>query len=189
MTALQVASSALILIGVALALAPGAKEIIPAGHRIAGFGFGLLAAAGQAWGAVLSRYAFQRAHAIGLSIDGITAAYQRIWGGVLSLGLLLLLGAMHGRWRPSSAEAPQRAWRKAWPWVLANAVAGPALGVSCYQWALKSAPSSVVLSIVATTPLTAMFLAFVVEGALPARRAIFGSFLAVAGVIFLLRNS
>jgi ornithine carbamoyltransferase len=113
MTALQVASSALILIGVALALAPGAKEIIPAGHRIAGFGFGLLAAAGQAWGAVLSRYAFQRAHAIGLSIDGITAAYQRIWGGVLSLGLLLLLGAMHGRWRPSSAEAPQRAWRKA----------------------------------------------------------------------------
>jgi drug/metabolite transporter (DMT)-like permease len=106
---------------------------------------------------------------------------------VLSIGLLLILGEAHRRWR--AREKTATVWKKAWPWALANAVVGPALGVSCYQWALKLAPSSIVLPIVATTPLAAMLLALVMEGIRPTRRAIAGSILAVVGVIVLVRNA
>ena len=85
MTWLQIVSSAVILLGVALALAPGHDSDIPHGHRVVGIICGIIAAAGQAWGAVLSRYAFRCAHDAGFFLDGITAAYQRIWGGVVSL--------------------------------------------------------------------------------------------------------
>jgi drug/metabolite transporter (DMT)-like permease len=191
MTGVQMGSSALILLGVALALAPGKGDVIPAGHRLAGLGFGLVAATGQAWGAVLSRYAFQEAQARGFMLDGITAAYQRLWGGALSIGLLLLLGGVHSRWRqlPAETEPPRRDWRRAWPWIAANALVGATLGVSCYQWALKAAPSSVVLPIVATTPLVVMFLAFVLEGVRPTRRAMAGAVVAVVGVVVLVRNA
>jgi drug/metabolite transporter (DMT)-like permease len=189
MTSIQIASSAVILAGVALALAPGPHDIIPAGHRLAGIGFGIIAAAGQAGGAVLSRYAFLRAHAIGFSLDGITAAYQRLWGGALSIGLLLLVGSLHMRWRSSKVETTRPNWRGAWPSITLNALAGATIGVSCYQWALKSAPSSIVLPIVATTPLVVMFFAFAFEGVLPTKRAAVGSLLAVFGVIILVRSS
>jgi len=189
MTVSQIASSALILLGVALALAPGKSDVIPAGHRLAGIMFGVVSAAGQAWGAVLSRYAFQRAAENGFMLDGVTAAYQRLWGGALSIGLLLLVGGLHSRWRPARPETARPQWRRAWPWVVANAAVGATLGVSCYQWALKSAPSSIVLPIVATTPLMAMLLSFGFEGVRPTRRALAGAFVAVAGVVILVRSS
>jgi drug/metabolite transporter (DMT)-like permease len=189
MTAAQIASSAIILLGVALALAPGRGDVIPAGHRVAGFSFGIVAAAGQAWGAVLSRYAFQRAQENGFALDGVTAAYQRLWGGALSIGLLLALGGLHSRWASRKVEAPRRDWKRAWPWVAGNALVGATLGVSCYQWALKAAPSSIVLPIVATTPLIAMLLSFGFEGIRPSRRALAGAVLAVVGVVILVRQS
>jgi drug/metabolite transporter (DMT)-like permease len=189
MTAVQLSSSALILAGVALALAPGKNETIPIGHRALGILFGFGAALGQAWGAVLSRFAFQRAHHAGFSIDGLSSAYQRLLGGILTIGLLILLRGYPTRWRGLNKEEIASGWRKAWPWVTANAVVGPVLGVGCYQWALKSEPSSIVLPIVATSPLAAMLLAFAGEGSQPSRRAIAGSLLAVFGVIMLVRNS
>jgi drug/metabolite transporter (DMT)-like permease len=187
-TLVQVGSSALILLGVAVALAPGRRELIPAGHRLAGVGFGVIAATGQAWGAVLSRYAFQRAQQSGFHLDGLTAAYQRLWGGVLSIGLLLLASHLHSRWRGAEAPVARPEWRKAGPWIAVNAVVGPTLGVGCYQWALKSAPSSVVLPIVATTPVVAMLFAFIGEGARPTRRAVIGALMAITGVVLLVRS-
>lgn len=189
MTFPQIAGSAVILAGVALALAPAPGDALPAGHRAAGLCFGVMAAAGQAWGAVLSRYAFQRAHAIGLEIDGMTAAYQRLLGGVASIGVLLAVGGLHARWRRRERETARPDWRRGWPWIAANAVVGPALGVSCYQWALQSTPSSIVLPIVATTPVAAMLLGWAAEGNRPTRRAMFGSVVAVAGVILLVRSA
>jgi drug/metabolite transporter (DMT)-like permease len=164
-------------------------EAVPAGHRGAGVAFGIVAAAGQAWGAVLSRYAFQRAHEIGFALDGITAAYQRLWGGVASIGLLLLFTIGRERLRPASTGPVRPGWRRAWPWIAANAVVGPALGVSCYQWALKQAPSSLVLPVVATTPLAAMLLALLLDGTRPSPRALAGAAVAVIGVVILVRAS
>jgi len=98
MTSLQIVSSAVILIGVALAMAPAHASDIPIGHRVAGTIFGIVAAFGQAWGAVLSRFAFQRAQEAGFSLDGITAAYQRLWGGVICIGLFLILRSIIQSW-------------------------------------------------------------------------------------------
>jgi drug/metabolite transporter (DMT)-like permease len=190
MTPWQIASSAVTLLGVALAMAPERASALPAGHRVAGIVYGLIAAAGQAWGAVLSRYAFQRSDSVGFHLDGITAAYQRLWGGALSIALLLLVRHLVFRWRTEAAPAsspPQ--WRKGAPWVVANALVGATLGVSCYQWALHEAPSAIVLPIVATTPLVVMLMAFGFEGTRPSRRALAGSLLAVAGVIALILSS
>src|SRR5262249_43517822 len=142
--------------------APGSH--LQVGRRVlaAGVSFGFIAAVCQALGAVLSRKAFAMARASGESTDGITAAYQRILGGVAVHALALLWikrDAITGHIdrRESSLarkdEADMPRWRLAWPWVIVNALAGPALGVSCYQWALKTMPTGIVLPIVAITPL------------------------------------
>lgn len=189
MTALQIVSSAVTLLGVALAMAPARESALPHGHRGAGIAYGMVAAMGQAWGAVLSRYAFQRSDAAGFHLDGVTAAYQRLWGGALSIALLLAVGHLASRWRGSGSFEPAPDWRRGTPWVMANALAGATLGVSCYQWALHVAPSAIVLPIVATTPLVVMLLAFGFEGTRPTRRALAGSVLAVVGVVALILSA
>ena len=189
LTGWQMASAAVILVGVALAVTPGRDDSIPAGHRLAGILWALGAAAGQAWGAVVSRYAFQQSAAAGFSVDGITAAYQRLWGGALCIVALLLLRRLVASWFAHKSTPIIPDWRGGWPWVVANAFAGPTIGVSCYQWALKTTSSAIVLQIVATTPLVVMILAFAFEGTRPTCRAIVGSLLAVAGVVTLVINS
>ena len=58
----------------------------------------------------------------------------------------------------------------------------PVIAVSCYQWALASTPSGIVLPIAATAPLLAIVpITFWLEGDRPPRRAIVGGVLAVAG--------
>jgi drug/metabolite transporter (DMT)-like permease len=186
MTFFQMLSSAIILAGVALAIAPAHKSDIPAGHRITGITFGILAAFGQASGAVMSRYAFHLAGSAGFALDGITAAYQRLWGGVLCVGLLLLIRQLFRAWKGSGPELHRPDWKQGWPWMVANALTGATLGVSCYQWALKSTPSAIVLPIVATTPLIVILIAFAFEGVRPSLRTIIGALLAVTGVVTLI---
>lgn len=184
---------ALILAGVALALAPARHLNLPRRELVQGLGFGLLASLCQAVGAVLSRQAFAVAAGAGENIDGITAAYQRILGGV-ALGAVLLLVVKRRavlvaltRGATSMAEQTARAaaWRAAWPWVLANALAGPTLGVSCFQWALKTTPTGVVLPIVAITPLVIIPFSYHLEGERPTLRSLIGGVVAVTGAVAL----
>ena len=72
-------------------------------------------------------------------------------------------------------------WRRAWPLVLINGLAGPALGVSCYQWALKTTPTGVVLPIVAITPIVIIPFSYYLEGERPGKRSLLGGAIAVAG--------
>jgi drug/metabolite transporter (DMT)-like permease len=137
---------------------------------------------GQGGGAVLTRKAFDVARQAGQSIDGGTAAYQRILGGLLLTAVVLFI---HRRRR--SSTAPQttagagQAWKRAWPWVIANAVCGPALGVACYQWALYVAPTGIVLAIVATTPLAVIPFTMLLDGERPTARSLIGGAVAVLG--------
>ena len=62
---------------------------------------------------------------------------------------------------------------------------GPVLGLSCYQWALATTPSGIVLPIVATTPLVIIPFAYWFNGDIPTRRSVVGGFVAVAGVVAL----
>ncbi len=167
-----------ILAGVAVALAP--DRGVKIARRV--FWIGVLAgvgsAMGQGMGAVISRKANEVAMHAHFPIDGGTAAYQRILGG-----LLITLIAFAFLRRQKTDAAPQ--WRAAAPWTLVNALAGPAIGVGCFQWALATTPSGVVLPIVATSPVVTIILAWLIEGTRPTRRAVAGGLLAVAGAIAL----
>jgi drug/metabolite transporter (DMT)-like permease len=176
----ELGCSALILAGVGLALAP--DHGFEGGRRVFWVGvlFGLGSAAGQAFGAVLSRKAGEVAAITGAHIDGGTAAYQRILAGVLVTALTF---AFVRKMRPAPGEVGPEQWRRAWPLVVANALSGPCIGVGCYQWALATTRSGIVLPIVATSPLVTMLLTWAIDGTRPTRRAVFGGVLAVAGAI------
>ncbi len=186
---LDLLCGAVILLGVGIAVAPekgkttptAGPEPRPAGDRRAGLWFGLMAAAGQAGGAVISRKAFFLTHAAGGEIDGATAAYQRALGGVLIVTIAFLV-TRRGARRARQSPAP---WRAAWPWIVANALVGATIGVSFYQWALATTPSAIVLPIVALTPLFVVPFAFVFERERPSARSLLGGALAVAAAVVL----
>jgi len=185
MTPAQIVGAAVILAGVALAVAPQRESVIPRGHRRAGLIFAIIGAFGQAWGAVVSRQGFLLDHHAGLQMDGPSAAYQRLLGGIVCVALVAWISGLLRRYRQSGQAPQERPWRLAMPWILGNAVAGPVLGVACYQWGLRDSPSAIVLSIVSTTPLAVMMLSFVFEKTRPTPRALIGSLLAVLGVVAL----
>ena len=172
LTSAEIVCGGVILGGVALALAPSGHIDTPPRQFVYGILFGLAAAVCQALGAVLSRKAFGMEGE--QSVDGITAAYQRILGGVAVTAMFFAAVKLRG-------GAPRTDKRRAWPWVLANGLAGPALGVSCYQWALKTTPTGVVLPIVALTPIVIIPFARYVEGERPSWRSLLGGVVAVAG--------
>jgi drug/metabolite transporter (DMT)-like permease len=194
-TALSAAQSlwgAVTLAGVAVALWPGSKaRALPKGHRLAGTLFGVVAAIGQGGGAVITRKAYSVAREANFPIDGGTAAFQRILGGIslTVLVVLLLRGLRTWRHRSSSETQPAlrtpRPWRRAWPWVIVNSLAGPSIGVACYQWALSIAPTGIVLPIVATTPLLVIPFTFVLEGERPSIQSLIGGVIAVGGAVAL----
>jgi drug/metabolite transporter (DMT)-like permease len=174
-----------ILGGVAIAITPSRASPPRVPVRPVGFLFGLLAAAGQGFGALVSRKGVLVAEAAGEAAHnapfGLTAAYHRILAGLVFTALwFLVLRALARLPRRAPASEHHPLW-----WLVANGFAGPVLGVGCYQWALATTPSGVVLPIAATAPLLAIPIAFWLEGDRPPRRAIFGGVLAVAGCIAL----
>jgi drug/metabolite transporter (DMT)-like permease len=175
LTPAQIACAALTLAGVAIGLLPRSLPRASPAQWTAGVAWAVLSAAGQGVGAVLSRKAFAvaaRAHEV---IDPGTAAYQRALGGLLVAGVALAVVL----WR--RAERPQETGR-AWPWVSANALTGPILGVTCYQWALRTTPAGIVQPIVAAAPLLTIPFAASLEKTWPRPVYYFGAALAVAGV-------
>ncbi len=184
LTARQMAFGATILTGVALALAPPARKgSAPRVHAdAAGIFFGVAAGTGQGLGAVLSRRAFGMTAAAGASIDSVSAAYQRILGGLGLVGIFLLWRWLRSGGRDDLKERhPDHS--RAWMWVLANATAGCVLGVSCYQWALKTTGTGIVLSIVATAPIVIIPFSYWMDGEKPSPRSLAGGLIAVAGVV------
>jgi len=187
--AAQIIGAVIILIGVGVAIAPGEHLTIPRRQLIIGGLFGLLGAAGNALGAVISRKAYAVAHEDLQTPDGATAAFQRILGGLLVSAILLLFAKRQYFRRPGETEsaAPvgsmREKWRRIAPWVLLNSLAGQTLGVSAMQWGLETTPTGVVMSIIALTPLVVIPLARVFEGEKITWRALVGGAIAVAGVV------
>ena len=174
---------AVILAGVALALIPTPHSPPRVRVRPIGFLWGFLSAAGQGLGAVVSRRAAEAATRAGESVDGITAAYQRIIGGLVITAAFFTLRALLRRDRAPETPVPTRA--RAYVWIVVNAVCGAVIGVSCYQWALATTPSGIVLPIVATTPLVIIPFSYLLEGERPSRRSLAGGAIAVAGAVAL----
>jgi drug/metabolite transporter (DMT)-like permease len=188
--AVEIIGALVILAGVGVVLAPGEHLTIPRPRLITGGWFALVGAAGNALGVVLSRKAYAVAHENLQTPDGGTAAFQRILGGLLVAALLLLIAKRQFLRLPDESDnhpAPsvRDKWRRIWPWVLLNSLAGQTLGVSAMQWGLETTPAGVVMSIVALTPLTVIPLARIFEGEKATARALLGAAIAVAGVVCL----
>ena len=188
---LQLAGVVIILAGVAVAVAPGEHLTLPRSQLITGSLFAVMGSIGNALGVVFSRKAYAVTHANQETLDGGTAAFERILGGLLIAAIFVLIakrkfirlpGANSNDSFPPSARDK---WRRIWPWVAINSFAGQTLGVSCLQWALETTPTGIVMSIVALTPLTVIPLARIFEGEKPTARSLLGGVIAVGGVVVL----
>ena len=175
LTPVQMGCAAITLAGIVIGLLPRSLPRVSPAEWGAGIVWALLSAVGQGVGAVISRKAFAVAVAVQEKIDPGSAAYQRALGGLAVAVLVLALAA---RWRP---ERPREQGR-AWPWVLGNALTGPVLGVTCFQWALRTTPAGIVQPIVAAAPLLTIPFAAWFEGTRPRTTYYIGAVLAVAGV-------
>lgn len=185
LTGTQLLWGFVILGGVLVALLPSRSSPPKVTIRPIGFLFGFLAACGQGFGAVVSRKGNALAALAGEPIDGLTAAYQRILGG-LAITLIWLAARALISAKPSVPAPPEAPppWR-AYLWIPANAGCGAIIGVSCYQWSLATTPSGIVLPIVACTPLVIIPLSYWLENERPTRRSLLGGLIAVAGCIAL----
>lgn len=172
----QLACVAVTLAGIVLGLLPQSLPRVTPREWASGVAWALLSALGQGVGAVISRKAFATAAAWHEAVDPGTAAYQRALGGLLVGGLVVLLA------RKIATPTATAHGTRAWPWVLANALTGPVLGVTFFQWALRTTPAGIVQPIVAAAPLLTIPFAAWLEQSRP--RAVYyaGAALAVAGM-------
>lgn len=192
LSAAQAGLAALTLTGVIVGLAslpPAVRRKRPpvtgALPRFAlGVLFAVVSACAQGGSAVISRKAFAVLRTNGFFIDAATSAYQRALGG-LAVGLLALIVVRlwPGAERKSLSET-ERVPAMAvppWTWVILNTLLGPVLGVTCYQWALRTTQAGLVLPVVATAPLLTVPIARALEHSRPTPRYWLGAVLAVLG--------
>lgn len=184
----QIIWGGVILLGVAVAIMPSKSSPPRVQVRPIGFLFGFIGACGQGFGALVSRKGVNVADAAGEATHnaafGLTAAYQRILAGLVFALLWFLVLRLLNR-LPSFTPDPAASGRASYRWMFAAALCGPILGVGCYQWALATTPSGLVLPIAALTPLLAIPIAYYVEHDRPTKRALAGGLIAVAGCIAL----
>lgn len=180
LTTPQIVWGVVILCGVALALSPQEQLHLRRDQLWFGILWGLLSAIGQGFGAVLSRKAYEIAQGAEQYIDGGTAAYQRSLGG---LGIVFVAYAIVQFWqrRGTPSEPVSLTWRGSRVWLAGHVLAGPVLGVSCFQWALATNPSALVLPIVAITPLAVIPMSYFIDGERPGLRSLIGGAIAVMG--------
>jgi drug/metabolite transporter (DMT)-like permease len=185
----EIAFIAVILTGVAVAMAPGEHLEISRRLLREGIAFGILAALGGALGAVLSRKAYAVAFAAGEHPDPGTTGYQRVLGGALVPAIILLAakwrsaGAHGGVFESKTLQVSREKWGRIWPWILGNGLAGQTLGVSAMQWALEKTPTGIVTAIIAMTPVVLLPMTRVVDGERIGIRSLAGAVIGVAGVI------
>ncbi|PTX95508.1 EamA family transporter [Opitutus sp. ER46] len=191
LTHAQILWGTMILVGVGIAIMPSRKSPPRVKVRPAGFLFGLLAAAGMGLGALVSRKGVMTATAAGEATRnltfGLTAAYQRILAGLLFMVLWYVVLRLLNRVPPPppATAANERDRRHPIGWLFATGLTGPVFGVGCYQWALATTPSGIVLPIAATAPLLSIPIAYWMEGDRPTRRALLGGIVAVGSCIAL----
>jgi drug/metabolite transporter (DMT)-like permease len=180
---------AVILIGVAVAMAPGEHLAIPYRQLLVGVTAAIVGALGGAFGAVLSRKAYAVAFAAGEHPDPGTTGYQRVLGGAIVPALILLVAkwrsahAHGGMFESKALGVSREKWGRIWPWVLGNGLAGQTLGVTAMQWALEKTPTGIVTAIIAMTPVVLLPMTRVVDGERIGSRSLAGALIGVGGVI------
>jgi drug/metabolite transporter (DMT)-like permease len=189
LTVIQLLCIATILIGVALALAPGDHAKIPPRQFWIGILFTVFAGLCSALGAVLSRKAYFVAQNAGEHTDPGTTSYQRVLGGILIPAIILIVAKWRsarshgGVFEKKTLHVSREKWKRIWPWILGNSLAGQTLGMTCVQWALAKTPAGIVMAVVATTPIMLLPMTRIVENEKIGIRSLAGALVAVGGVI------
>lgn len=185
LSSMQIVWAVITLIGVTIALDPFHAKNFNREQWLSGTLFGLLAAFGQGAGAVVSRYGYDVAAAQSETIAPMTAAFFRVIGGVL-IAVIAVWVLVPRKGHPNAPKRAAPRWTK---WVILfiviNALSGPVLGVSCYQWALAIRPSFVVLPIVALAPIVVIPLSMIFENDRPSALSLLGALIAVGAAIML----
>jgi drug/metabolite transporter (DMT)-like permease len=181
-------AAGLILLGLAVTLLYGKAGPRPVALR-SGVAFALLSALGMGWGTALSHLAITKAEHLGLTVPGISQAWQRTTAGVLCAGLIFALVRYAQRRIPVELLPKLQKTRSGCTaafWLGGTTLLGPVLGVSCYQWAIQSTGSSaIVLAVAASSTLIIIPLARWMEKDHASNSQIIGTLLAVAGVAWL----
>jgi drug/metabolite transporter (DMT)-like permease len=193
LTSREIGAAGVILSGVAMALWPNrdrVRSVELKGSFSAGVIAAIVAGFGQGTGAVISQKANQVEHALGLEINGLSEAGQRVVAGVIVGWLTALIWS---RLQPGMKLKPEISGSKNTPgttfaWVVMAALCGPVIGVSCFQQALAAMDNSgLVLAIVAATPIVLMPMAWLTEKDRPQFLSVIGGAVAVIGVILIYR--
>jgi len=176
-----------ILFGVALSIHPGktGSHTTRDGSFTPGIIAAMIAGFGQGAGAVISRRAQQAEELIGIEVNGLSEAFQRVLAGFVVVAIVF---AIRRPTRPPAKiidDKPHLSPRYLAYWILGSALFGPVIGVSCFQWALQSMESALVLSVVATTPILLIPMAWYLNEEHPLLKTLIGAIIAVQGVIYL----
>lgn len=139
-------------------------------HSLRGIGFGVLAALGQAGGAVLSRAAL-----VGTAVDPLWSTFLRLAAGVL----VLLIWALVQQRSPQELK-PLRS-RGLLLTIILTAFASTYLAIWLQQTSLKYAATGVAQSLSATSPLFVTAIALGM-GEKVSTRSIFGVLVALVGI-------
>jgi drug/metabolite transporter (DMT)-like permease len=174
----QWASILIILCGLALALLSSRPTEMRQGSFRLGIMAALIAGIGQGIGASISRHAEKIAATSGVTMDGLSQAFQRVSAGLFCLALAWLWKRSRGTLAPPSAKKST-----IFRWVILAAIFGPVLGVSCFQQSLKTLTSGEAMAVTATSPLILIPLAYFFEGERLRPLSLLGAFIGVGGVI------
>ncbi|MBN2068116.1 MAG: EamA family transporter [Opitutales bacterium] len=177
----QLISGVIIISGVVIVLTSRRRDVPYIQGRF-GYFWGCVSALGQGGGVVLARKGFLVAESLGQPLDVGTAAFDRLLGGsVFAVIIFLVLRSIYGKEKTFVEASPQ----KKIVYVLLVALLGPVFGVSCFQWALFSAPGGIVMAVVSMTPVAIIPFAYLIEGEKPGMRSLWGALVAVFGTILL----
>ena len=184
--------------GVLIGLAPYRLPDVARPTLVAGAVFAAVASIGQGISWTLTKSAFIRIQAAGGTLDPLTAAYQRLLGGVtvamiavLLVWVLRTLRQKEGVAQPFARQVSGRIPARAGLWVVANALAGPVFGVGCMLWAIREIGNpGVVQAVVATATLVSVPISRRLEGRSLQSNYFYGAAMSILGTagLLLLRN-
>ena len=167
----------LVLIGLIIALLPTKNSLTFLKGKGLGMITALIAGIGQGVGATTSRIAENKALENGLSISAASQAFQRVFAGMIFLLIIHIIKKKIFKRGTDSGTS------KVFHWLVLAAIFGPVLGVTCFQQSLKTMTSGESMAIISTSPLILIPLAYFFEQDTPTKKSIFGTLLAIFGVI------
>ncbi len=177
----------LIVAGVGTGLLPGKLPDVPRRTLIAGATFASIAAIGQSLSWILTKSAFNNSLSSSFILNPMTAAYQRLLGGVVLAVMVFLLHKLlrrdDYRSRLGDAMPVSLSAFPHWVWILGNALFGPVLGISCMLWAIRSVDNpGLVQAVVATATLLTVPMARGMENRVFRANYFIGAGMAITGV-------